>query len=439
MKWFWRRFKRVLPKSLFGRAMLIVVLPTLLVQAVTTYIFYERHWENVSKHMTLALANELAFIVRQAEVPDHRLGAMRQAERFFQIQARWQPRKHPAKPHVDDDKILQVLRAHLAQRLTHPFSLEQVELNHDEKIRTIVHLRGGDVQMLASRKRISSPTTTIFMYWATGSALLFLLIALLFLYNQVKPMEQLANVAEDFGRGKEIAAFKPRGAVEVRRAGQAFLVMSERIRRQMSQRMEMLAAISHDVRTPITRMKLQLAMMEDSTDTQLLRQDVREMETMLESYLDFVRGEAGEVEQDVPIREWTEELAAQARRLGLQVELECRTNIVLHMREQALRRAIMNLMNNAARYATAVHLRVWKRGHVLAFVLDDNGPGVVDEERDKLFRPFYRGDASRSRAKGEGVGLGLSITRDIILSHGGSIELANAPTGGLRVSIRLPV
>jgi two-component system osmolarity sensor histidine kinase EnvZ len=256
--------------------------------------------------------------------------------------------------------------------------------------------------------------------------------------NQVKPIERLARAADDFGKGRDVPGFRPAGAAEVRQAATAFLIMKQRIARQMQQRTEMLAGVSHDLRTPLTRMKLQLAMLGEKAEAKELREDVAEMEHMVEAYLAFARGEGSEQAVEMDLGELLRDVAAQAERQGGRVKVEVRGAPRLHMRPNGMRRCLANLIGNAVRYAKTVNVSAARKSGFVEIAVDDDGPGIPPAQREEAFRPFHRLDEGHTRGTG-GAGLGLTIARDVARGHGGDVVLADSPMGGLRALVRLPV
>jgi two-component system osmolarity sensor histidine kinase EnvZ len=263
-------------------------------------------------------------------------------------------------------------------------------------------------------------------------------VALLFMRNQIRPIRRLAAAAERFGKGRDTPGFKPEGALEVRQASRAFLVMRERIQRQISQRTEMLAGVSHDLRTPLTRMKLQLALLGDSPDIAELKADVAEMERMIEGYLAFARGEGSEVPEPTDLAALIDDVCQAARRQGAVIDLAIDGDLILPLRPQAIRRCVTNLISNARRYGGYIAVAAGRRGRMVEVTIDDDGPGIPAERREEVFKPFYRLEASRNQATG-GTGLGMTIARDIARHHGGDVTLDTSPLGGLRCVIRLPM
>ncbi len=457
-----RGWKRILPRTLFGRALLILVLPTLLVQGISTYMFYQRHWDNVRKHMALSLAREIAFIARQTEhfiaqeplhtvrhpglsrIPLAAITVQDYASMFagqFFLQAQWLPKATleqgpPAPP------VFPYLAMQLAHATSTPFELYR---NDNGDILVKLGFDNGVLAITASIKRIASATTYIFILWMLGAAFFFTLIAVIFLRNQIRPIQQLADAAEQFGKGQSLPQFRPRGALEVRRAALAFQVMSERIIRQMAKRTRMLAAISHDLRTPLTRMKLQLALMSPDDDARKeLESDIHEMEALISEYLDFIRGEGQEKPVSTVINELVDDIAHNYRRMDKPLHVQSEREVTLPLRPNAFRRCLSNLIDNAFRHGTEAWLEIRAEEHQLVITLDDDGPGIPEGDRDKVWQAFRTLDESRHRDESEShdkqrIGLGMSIAKDVILSHGGTIDLAESPQKGLRVRIRIPL
>ena len=271
-----------------------------------------------------------------------------------------------------------------------------------------------------------------------GTSLILFVVAMLFMRNQVRPIRRLAAAAESLGKGRDVPDFRPSGATEVRQAAAAFLEMRDRIKRQITQRTDLLSGVSHDLRTPLTRMKLQLAMLEDSSETDELKSDISEMEKMIEGYLAFARGEGGEVPSSVNLAALLREVVEGARRNGAAIEFETKGELDVTVRPDAFKRCLMNLIANAALYGDRLEIQATRRRDAIEITIDDNGPGIPEDLRKEVFRPFFRIDSSRNPETG-GVGLGLTIARDVMHGHGGDITLADSPTGGLRAALRLPV
>lgn len=433
--------KRALPHTLFGRALLIIVTPVVLLEIMAAYVFFERHWEDVSRRLALGVGGDIAMVIRLLdEYPeaDGRAFALRQARNLMGLTITMLPGARLAEtpPKLSNSILDRRLTKGLTERLAHPFHLDTHSFAERVEIR--VQLEEGVLQVLVPRKRVASSTTSIFIMWMVGTALVLLAIAVVFMRNQLRPIRRLAQAADDLGKGREVRNFKPSGAVEVRRAAAAFLRMRDRIERQIRQRTEMLAGVSHDLHTPLTRMKLQLAMLDESDETASLRSDVAEMEKMVDGYLAFARGQDSEAAVVTDLPELLGEVASEARRQGSEVELVTAGEMAVPIRPNAFKRCITNLVDNARRHGGRVTIRAERNGDAVEIVVDDNGPGIPEAEREEVFKPFYRLDASRNPDTG-GSGLGLSIARDVARSHGGDITLSDAPTGGLRALLRLPV
>jgi two-component system osmolarity sensor histidine kinase EnvZ len=344
----------------------------------------------------------------------------------------------PNQPRDDDDQTIlgKRLERALDERVRRPLLVD--DLSDERQVLIAVQLSDGVLHASVSRKRLFSSTTYVFIIWMVGTSLILFGVAGLFMRNQVRPIRRLADAAARFGKGQEIVGFKPEGATEVRQAALEFNRMRERITRTIAQRTEMLAGVSHDLRTPLTRMKLELAMLPDNADAAALKTDVDEMERMIDAYLAFVRGEGSEAAIKSALRPLLEEVVGGARRDGSDVELAIEGEITLTLRPNAIRRSLTNLVANACRYSKHVAVRARRFGDSLELIVDDDGPGIPSERREDVFRPFFRLDSSRSRATG-GVGLGLTIARDLVRGHGGDLVLDQSPLGGLRAIVRLPL
>ncbi len=432
-----RLIKRILPRSLLGRSLLMILLPLVLLQAVALQMFYGSHLDVVSRRLTGSVATELAYTLELLNRhPEDSAWILQMAQREFDLTLRMEPGVMlPSTKWTNvigpaDDDLAQAL----AQNVRLPFTMDWQFEAHSVLIRA--QLPNGVVNVVVPRKRLYATTIYLFLLWIVGTAALFFGIAALFMRNQVRAIRRLARAAEAFGMGRDIGAIKPEGASEVRRAANAFNRMQERVRRFLVQRTEMLAGVSHDLRTPLTRLRLALEMMPAGED---LRQDVaemtadvEEMERMISGYLAFARGEGTEQAEPVNLSAVLEEVAAGARRSGAEVAVDAPDSLTLSLRANAVRRAITNLVDNARRHAHRVALAALPQGRMVFVTVDDDGPGIPPERRESVFRPFESGAAG-------GTGLGLTIARDIVRAHGGEIVLEDSPLGGLRARIRLPV
>lgn len=435
---FW--LKRYLPASLFGRAILILVLPMVIMQAAALYFFYERHWDNVQRHLSTWLAGDIAFLVHEIERGDSKreqeLEVM--ASRYLHIEltkvtpATGMPRHFSG---ASDDPVLQVFATKLRLMLHEPFAVQRSP--DGEIVMVYVKAESGVVLFRCTIKRLVNVTATIFIWWMVGSALVLLLIATIFLRNQIRPIHRLAEAAELFGRGKEDPNFRPQGATEVRKAGRSFIAMRERLRRMISARTEMLAAISHDLRTPLTRMHLALAMFPDPKHTAPLLADVKDMEKMIQEYLDFARGEGGEKQKRVRLFTFLSSLINSYAQQGHAITLNAVPDVEIPLFSNAMRRCISNVIENALRYGSNCSIQAVQVGKHIEILVDDDGPGIAPADRELAMQPFRRLNAARD-PNASGAGLGLSIVQDIVLRHGGKVTLEESPMGGLRVRVRLP-
>jgi two-component system osmolarity sensor histidine kinase EnvZ len=432
--------RRVLPRSLFGRALLIIVMPLILLQVVSTWIFYERHWDTITRRLSGAVAGELALAIdRISTSTDNEAINAELAELGRSLAIRLEFRKGDILPNNQkletNSKLQRQLERELAARIRRPIYLD-VEYQK-RQILVRIQLPTGVLDAEVDRERVYSTTTYIFVLWMVGTSLVLFAVATLFMRNQVRPIRRLARAMERFGRGQDVGDYRPAGATEVRQAGAAFNVMRDRLQRMITQRTEMLAGVSHDLRTPLTRMKLQLAMLK-SQDAAPLTADVAEMEKMLNEYLSFARGEGTEAVAQTHLNDLLAEVVDGARRQGAQIALEAGPDIVVAARPNALKRCLTNVVTNAIAHGTRVLVQAARRGDRIEIVVDDDGPGIPPDKREEVFRPFYRIEGSRSRETG-GTGLGLTIARDVIHGHGGDITLDDSPWGGLRARLSLPV
>ena len=431
--------RRLLPRSLFARTLIIVVAPMLLLQAVVATVYFEAHLERVGRRMAGAVAGDLSYLAEAmaqvGEAPEREI-LLARASRHMRMLIAWLPGERlPAEP-AARDPLHRLLARAVDDSLSLPFIVESRP--EDESYRILLGLKDGVIEAVVPFNRFRIGNTSLVAYWMLGSSALLLAIAILFLRNQMRPIRRLAEAAERFGKGQQVSDYRPAGASEVRQAGRAFVEMAERIRRQIRQRTEMLAGVSHDLRTPLTRMKLQLAMLPARPEGADLKADVAEMERMVEGYLAFARGADGEAAQLVDIAQLLAEATQAAKREGAAIEVNAPADLEIWLKPQAVRRCLANLIDNARRYAKHTKVSVSREPHALLIAVEDDGPGIPKAEREAVFRPFYRLEHSRNKDTG-GVGLGLAIARDAIRSHGGDVTLQDAVGGGLRVVVRLPL
>lgn len=443
-----RRFKqRFLPRTLFARSLMILATPILLMQVLVAFFFFDRHWDAMSDKLVRALAGEVGMItvrIEGARTPQEEESVVKEARAGLDLDVSIVAGEAEiAQPELSFEKfswfsIAQKLQDALRRTLDRPFTLRSHEKTKWFEI-VVVTKGGKTVHILCPDSRLYSPTTYIFVLWIIGSAVLLLAIAMMFMRNQIRPIMRLAVAAEKFGKGQDVPDFRPVGAHEVRQASRAFLEMRDRLKRQMEQRTAMLSGVSHDLRTPLTRMKLQLAMLKDGRAVEDLRQDLDEMEKMLEGYLTFARGESDETPEMTDLKSMLERVIAKYRRQGGSVqEALPPERVMMKLRPVAMERAISNIVSNACKYAKNVWVSAYGQEGAVEIFVDDDGPGIAAELREEVFRPFFRVEKSRNKKTG-GIGLGLSIAQDIVHSHGGEIFLEDSNRGGLRVVVRLPL
>ena len=436
----WRMLKRRLPTSLFGRSLLIIILPVTVMQIAVTYVFFDAHWQTVNSHLTEGVAGDIAWVVQSYEEAPNDTTLRRitdRAQQTLDLSVALQegailPRGSRPSLFVAVDRSL---RKALAERIDAPFWFDTARYPAYVDIR--IKVPQGVLRIIAPKDRVFATRGHIFILWLTVATLVLTSIAILFIRNQVRAIERLAEAADGFGRGVNIP-FRPHGAREVRQAARAFLAMKSRIQRHVDQRTTLLAAVSHDLRTPLTRLKLELALSEPGRRVEAMKADLAEMEHLIDEYLAFARGDGAESVEDVDVRRLLDEVSEGARRAGARVTVAADPNLTARVRPNALKRALSNLVMNAARHGERVELRA-RAGVVdgVEIVVDDDGPGIPDDRYEDAFVPFGRLDEGRNQNH-KGVGLGLAIARDIIRGHGGEITLDRSPLGGLRAVARLP-
>ena len=432
--------KRLMPRTLLGRSLFIILAPLVLMQVISTWVFYDRHYETITRRLAQGLAGDIAAVILFMDrnpTPADRNRAFRLAEQAMWLELSFaeggrlpDAAAQPPSRYLDR-KLAQALQ----QRFTYPVYIDS--RSQKEKVLIQIQRPSGVLSVRVTDERLFTSTTYIFIMWMIGSSVVLFGVAIIFMRNQVRPIRRLAQAAEHFGKGRDVAEFKPEGASEVRQAATAFLQMRARIKRQIQQRTEMLAGVSHDLRTPLTRMKLQLAMLGENPEIESLQSDVSEMEKMVEGYLAFARGEGAEQPQTTDIGDLLKDVVAQMKRDGSAIDLHVEARLILPLQREAMRRCLTNLISNAQRYGEHVAVSAGRRKKVIEILIDDDGPGIPAKQRDEVFKPFFRLDRSRNPETG-GTGLGLSIALDVVRHHGGGLSLEEAPGGGLRARISLP-
>ena len=438
---FWRGIGRYMPKRLYARSLIIVIAPMILLQSVIAFVFMERHWQTVTVRLSAAVTRDIAAVIDMIETwppSDNHAEVVRIAQERLQLKIDLLPPDPlPAPGPKPFFSILdQTLSQQINQQINRPFWLDTVGNSNIIEIR--VRLENQVLRVFARRSQAYASNTHIFLMWMVGTSLVLISIAVAFLRNQIRPILHLAEAAESFGKGRPMPSdFRPRGADEVRRAGIAFIQMRERIERQIEQRTAMLTGVSHDLRTILTRFKLQLALGSSKMDREALDQDIDDMQSMLEGYLAFARGEAAEDPGQFDLSAFLEKLGEEARLRKRKLSTSLSGNASVHVRPNAFARLLSNVIGNAFRYARTVDVKASHARGSLLVIVDDDGPGIPPEKREDVFKPFVRLDDARNQ-DASGTGLGLSIARDIARSHGGDITLDDSPLGGLRAIIRIP-
>jgi two-component system osmolarity sensor histidine kinase EnvZ len=432
--------KKYLPKSLLGRSILIIVVPLVILQLVSAILFYETHWDKVTLKLARGIAGDIAAVINLI----HDISDVSERKKIFNVAASnmglvislTEDAVLPNIPSTYSGLADRMLSRAMNSHVSKPFRLDSKNRSH--LILIDVQLATGVLRVSATRKRMFSSTVYVFVIWMVGTSMILFVVATFFMRNQVKPIRRLAIAAENFGKGRDTVPFKPEGATEVRQASIAFLAMRERITRHISQRTDMLAGVSHDLRTPLTRMKLQLEMLNEKSSKEDLKTDITEMEHMLDGYLAFARGEGLEPPMRLNLTSLLNEVASKARIKGGIVDLHVEGELMVTFREKALKRCLTNLFDNSIQYANHILVRGGHRGEFIEVTFDDDGPGIPETHYKNVFKPFYRIEGSRNTGTG-GVGLGLTIVQDIIRGHGGEITLGNSPNGGLRVCLKIPL
>jgi two-component system osmolarity sensor histidine kinase EnvZ len=429
------------PKTLFGRSLLIIALPVLIMQTAVVYSFFNRHWQRVSTSLSEGVVGDIAVVLElydqdpNAEQLDNVILLAR--KKMSLSVALYPGETLPTSAHPFFRSPLdRTLGAALSSKIDQPFWFDTERFPAYIDIQILID--GGVLRFISPRDKVYATTGDIFVTWLVGATLLLTGIAIVFTRAQLRPIQELAEAAERLGRGQESPDFKPAGAQEVRQASEAFIQMQRRISRFVSQRTEMLAGVSHDLRTPLTRLKLQFAMMEKTPELDAAREDLSHMQQMLEGYLDFAKGEAQGPPEEFDLSGLTAEIARRSIPSDHLVTKNLDTPLLVMARTQSIERCLSNLMENSVRYAKNVWVDAEANGNQAMIVIEDDGPGIARELREDAFRPFNRLDEARN-LNTEGVGLGLAIARDAARAHGGDVYLHSSEHGGLRVELVLPL
>lgn len=444
LRWRFSRFlERYLPDRLYHRSLIIVIAPMVVLQAIMAFIIMERHWDNVTRALAKTVAREIAFVTELYETspktPEAVGNLLNTANRTLDVVFSLdRPGDLPVSgPKPFFSLVDTKLTKYLEQRIDRPITVDtlgqmgyidvRIELDNDLVLR-----------LLAREERAAASSTPIFLTWLMGSSVVLICVAIIFLRKQIRPIQDLAKAAHGFGLGRQLIDFRPRGAREVKEAASAFISMKERIEKHVEQRTAMLAGVSHDVRTILTRFKLELALLDKHPKLRALKRDVDEMQRMLEGYIAFVRGDNGEQNQSTDVAMLLRDIARDIKRDGQKIDLDLPSRLVVPVKPDAFKRCVRNLVGNAIRYSGRVTVVASQSDHQLLITVDDSGPGIPPQRREDVFKPFFRIDDARNQDE-TGTGLGLSIARDIARAHGGDVTLSDSPAGGLRAEIRIPV
>jgi len=423
-----------MPQNLFGRTIIILMTPLILLQVILGYIFFERHTETVLRTLSENIAGDVALVMILHETPGASFENLKVlAKEYLSLDLEFNASKTLDRTGQYRENWLYIpLTTALDDKLQAPHYVRMTP----ELIYISVQTKKGLLTASLPRKRLFSRTTPLVLIWTTVSAMLLFGVASIFMRNQIRPIRRLAEAAERFGKGDELVPFKAEGAVEVRKAGYAFLRMRERLKRLLHERIEMLAGVSHDLRTPITRLKLSVVMLPDSPQKQQIEADTTMLHHMVEGFLSYARGTTDEEKQDVLLLPWVQEITKQHQRIAIKIHGD--DELHLKIKKTFFNRCLTNLVVNSDKYANNLLIDIKRLGNTAVITLDDDGPGIPINEREHVFKPFYRLDQARNLDT-IGVGLGLSVARDVVLTHGGQIDLATSPMGGLRVQIRMPL
>ncbi len=428
-----------LPKSLFGRALLIIMLPITIMQIAVVYFFFNLHWDQVTSNLSDSVAADISVAVQLYKQNP----TLEQVEKLENL---LRPKMELSVALELDDELPTIIRSsffsNLDKTLSRSLNNSVVEnfwfdtTKYPNHIDIRVKVNEGVLRFIAARERVFAPLGYVFIFWLVMATILLSLVSIYFIRNQATPISELANAADAFGRGEDKYNFRPSGASEVRLAGQSFLKMRGRIKRHIEQRTIMLAGVSHDLKTPLTRLKLHLSMQHNSEENKAAKQDIKDMESMLEAYLDFARGLEGEALEAINIYNFIQKLVTKMKLTN--VQLIAPFEITVSIRPRAMERALMNLIENTQKYAKNCRITLTKSSESLLISIEDDGEGIPKNKRKSAFKAFHRLDISRNQNI-EGVGLGLSIARDIAQNHGGSLRLHDSSMGGVKAILRIPI
>lgn len=434
---------KLLPKTLFFRTMLLIFVPLIVVQVVSVVMFFDGSWSRMGRRLSENLTSDMSFVMELTQKSPKNMAMIKKlSSSKFNLDIEYYSNQEKYRELNKVSRGNKMVVGYLEESLKTTFPKDETEIylgKGDKDLVVLVNAENGLYKFSTSKKKIFSTSIFMFVVWMVGTSVLLFLVAVLFLRIQVRSIAELAQVAEDFGKGIDNKDFKPYGSSEVRKAAIAFMKMKERIQRQISERTQMLAGVSHDLRTPLTRMKLQVALLPQDADKEEFMQDIDEMEKMLDGYLSFVSGEGGEKSSFVDMNEMILSIINKFRNKKALVRYSTNDQVsAIQGREQALKRAVTNIIANAFCFGKTIAVNLESNDKKLWVSIEDDGPGIPAEKRDEVFKAFYRIEGSRNKETG-GVGLGLSIAKDVVTSHGGKIELQDSSLGGLKVLISIPL
>jgi len=428
--------KNLLPKRLFYRSLIIVATPIILLQVTISIVFFDSLWIKTNKGMTNSMVSEI-YTFTQAYKNEKDYNKQNLTDLYYQnFQLNINFIENEKIPEIKKERWFSPIDRTLRRELKTKFNQFWFDTTtYKDLIDIKISHQNGIFEIILPKERVTNSSARIFALWITLPAFLLIFIAILFLKNQTRPIVNLARVAEKFGKGEHVEELRPSGALEIRQASYEFDRMRIRITRHLKQRSEMLSGISHDLRTPLTRLKLQLAFLKDKKIEKKMQIDIDEMEKMLNEYLQFSRSQFNEITETIEINKLINELISRYE--GKKISFSQEEKIYFDGRINSLKRCFNNLINNALKYGDEINISLKKSVNNIILFVDDNGPGIPNNEKENVLKPFYKIDKSRNESK-SGVGLGLSIASDIIRSHGGNLSLMESPQKGLRVKISLP-
>ena len=429
-------YKKLIPSSLLGRSIIIIFVPIIILVLLTAFVFYQTSWNIISKRLTQSVVADINVIVKLFD-QDLKLNAIQIAKDDFKMDIDIIPKKNLDPFSFQPESGILSKRLNQAlEELDKPFFYDVSNIDKGAKIAVL--LDNNFLIINVNKDRLYSESAFVFLLWMIFASLILLFFSYFFMSKQIRPLKRLSIIAETFGRGLDAPELKSTGASEIKQTAIAFNQMRTRIRRFLKQRTDMLAGVSHDLRTPLTRMKLQVSLLKDAKAKKEFELDIKEMTAMLDSYVSFVKSEAPEPIEHISINEILNDNIKKIDNANLKIEFNQLNVVETSGRPLQLKRAFQNILDNSKRYSNKILIEISKNDEGCLINIDDNGPGIPDRNYEDVFKPFFTLDPSRNKLKGES-GLGLSITRDIIRSHGGDIKLEKSKLGGLRSKILLPV